>query len=111
MIGSLSIQLPMAKGSLTLSGNFNAFDLIGDERALVFALLDLMQDFEATHTSKQAAAAVAVNMIGWRCDVCHTRILDTAIDLGAVVCGCGLGKGRWGVEVSADPPSQGKEGR
>jgi hypothetical protein len=50
MIGSLSIQLPLAKGSLTLSGNFNAFDLIGDERALVFSLLDLMQDFEAKHT-------------------------------------------------------------
>jgi hypothetical protein len=49
MIGSLSIQLPIVKGTLTLSGDFNAFDLIGDERALVFSLLDLMQDFEAKH--------------------------------------------------------------
>lgn len=55
MIGSLTIQLPVAKGSLTLSGSFNAFELVGDERALVFALLDLMQDFEATHTADPAA--------------------------------------------------------
>jgi hypothetical protein len=59
MIGSLTIQLPTANGSLTLSGTFNAFDLVGDERALVFALLDLMQDFESKHPDPIAAAVDA----------------------------------------------------
>jgi hypothetical protein len=57
--GSLSIQLPVAKGSLTLSGNFNAFDLIGDERALVFAMLDLMQDFAVKHAPVADPLAVS----------------------------------------------------
>ena len=58
-VGSITVELPGAKGTLTLSGRFNAFDLVGDERALVFALLDLMQDFEAKQ--KKAATLESAN--------------------------------------------------
>ena len=42
------IELPQAGGSLTLSGAFNPFELVGAERELVFSIIDLMQAFEAT---------------------------------------------------------------
>jgi hypothetical protein len=60
-IGSITVGLPGAKGSLTLSGQFNAFDLVGDERALVFALLDLMQNFEAKQ--KKSATPESVDEV------------------------------------------------
>lgn len=60
-MGSITVELPGAKGTLTLSGRFNAFDLVGDERALVFVLLDLMQNFEAKQ--KKAAIPESVNEV------------------------------------------------
>lgn len=42
-----------------ISAETHAFDLVGDERALVFALLDLMQDFEAKHRDPIASAVRA----------------------------------------------------
>ncbi len=40
-----TIKLPKAQGSLTLSGSFNPFDLSGDERTLVYAIIDKMNEF------------------------------------------------------------------
>lgn len=118
MIGSLTVRLPGANGTLTLSGTFNAFDLVGDERTFVFALLDLMQDFEAKHRDPIASAVRAElqpledalidaghklakdSASGWQCDLCGTFVVGTSIDLQAVVCGCGRGKGRWGVVLA-----------
>jgi hypothetical protein len=40
------VRLPRAGGSLQLSGDVNLFALTGDERKLVFDLIDLMQTFE-----------------------------------------------------------------
>ena len=42
------IELPQAGGSLTLSGTFNPFELVGAERELVYSIIDRMQEFEAT---------------------------------------------------------------
>lgn len=42
-----TIKLPNSGGSITLSGNINLFDLEGDERALVFEIIDKMKAFEA----------------------------------------------------------------
>ena len=42
-----TIALPKAGGSITLSGNINLFALTGEERTLVFALIDTMSAFEA----------------------------------------------------------------
>jgi hypothetical protein len=44
-----TVLLPKAGGKLTLSGSFNLFDLAGDERELVFALIDKMNEFAAKH--------------------------------------------------------------
>jgi hypothetical protein len=44
-----TIALPGANGQLTLSGTFNVFDLSGDERELVFTIIDKMKEFEAAH--------------------------------------------------------------
>lgn len=41
-----TVALPKAGGSITLSGNINMFELVGKERELVFALIDLMRSFE-----------------------------------------------------------------
>ena len=41
------IELPHAGGSLTLSGTFNPFELVGAERELVYSIIDWMQKFEA----------------------------------------------------------------
>ena len=40
------IQLRKAGGSLTLSGTFNPFELVGTERELVYSIIDLMKGFE-----------------------------------------------------------------
>jgi hypothetical protein len=42
-----TLELPKSGGTLTLSGNINFFSLTGDERTLVFALIDAMDAFEA----------------------------------------------------------------
>ena len=60
--GELTIQLPEAKGHLTLSGTFNAFDLDGDERAVVFAVLDVMQKFQAEHPAPQPLVVADVEV-------------------------------------------------
>ena len=47
------VMLPVANGSLTLHGTFNVFDLVGDERELVFAIIDKMKAFEADHPPEE----------------------------------------------------------
>ena len=39
-------ELPLAGGVLTLMGTFNPLDLVGEERTLVFAVVDLLLAFE-----------------------------------------------------------------
>jgi len=46
MVAMKKVELPNAGGTLTLSGSFNTFDLDGDERTLVFAIIDKMKEFE-----------------------------------------------------------------
>ena len=41
------IELSGAGGKLTLSGTFNTFELEGDERELVFSIIDAMKKFES----------------------------------------------------------------
>ncbi|CAN5666429.1 hypothetical protein BH24ACI5_BH24ACI5_17140 [soil metagenome] len=42
-----TITLRNTGGSLTLSGDFNPFDLVGAERDVVYKLIDVMNDYEA----------------------------------------------------------------
>lgn len=42
-----TVKLPKSGGSITLSGNINIFTLTGEERELVFHLIDMMSEFEA----------------------------------------------------------------
>ena len=42
-----TVSLPKAKGTLTLSGSFNAFHLVGEERDLVYQIIDKMNEYEA----------------------------------------------------------------
>lgn len=42
-----TVSLPNVKGTLTLSGNFNAFHLRDDERDLVYQIIDKMNEYEA----------------------------------------------------------------
>lgn len=46
-------DLPQARGILTLSGTFNAFELVGAERDLVYSIIDKMKEFEATTVDKE----------------------------------------------------------
>ncbi len=48
-----TIELPNAGGSLTLSGTFNTFELAGDERALVFGVIDQMKAFEEKSSEEE----------------------------------------------------------
>jgi hypothetical protein len=41
-----TVTLPLAGGELTISGNFNWFQLVGDERTLVLGIIDKMVEFE-----------------------------------------------------------------
>jgi len=41
-----TVVLPKSGGSLTLSANINFFELVDDERTLVFSLIDAMRKFE-----------------------------------------------------------------
>ncbi|MGA8088166.1 MAG: DUF5343 domain-containing protein [Terracidiphilus sp.] len=42
-----TVSLPNVKGTLTISGTFNAFGLSGEERKLVYDIIDMMNIFEA----------------------------------------------------------------
>lgn len=42
-----TIQLPGVGGSLTISGTFNPFGLMGEERTLVYEIIDKMNEFES----------------------------------------------------------------
>ena len=48
-----TVMLPGAGGDLTLSGTFNTFDLEGDERDLVFFIIDKMKAFEKAHPPEE----------------------------------------------------------
>ena len=39
-------EIPLAGGVLSLVGTFNPLELVGDERTLVFAIVDLVREFE-----------------------------------------------------------------
>jgi hypothetical protein len=41
-----TISLPAANGTLTLSGTFNPFQLMGEERVLVYLIIDKMSEYE-----------------------------------------------------------------
>ncbi len=41
-----TINLPEAKGELSVTGTFNPFELVGGERELVFGIIDLMEEYE-----------------------------------------------------------------
>jgi len=41
-----TVALPAVNGTLTISGTFNAFGLTGDERKLVYDIIDMMNAFE-----------------------------------------------------------------
>jgi hypothetical protein len=45
-----TITLPKAGGSLTISGDFNWFQLVGEERELVLGIIDKMAAFEGRET-------------------------------------------------------------
>lgn len=40
---------------------------------------------------------VKVQRPHWKCEYCGTRLYNPSITLAKQVCGCGKGKGRWGV--------------
>ncbi len=40
------ISLPIANGTLVLSGSFNPFQLMGEERELVYSIIDKMNEYE-----------------------------------------------------------------
>jgi hypothetical protein len=42
----MTLDLPNVGGKLTISGTFNPFGLVGEERDLVFAISDLMSNFQ-----------------------------------------------------------------
>ena len=48
-----TIDLTAAGGSLTLSGTFNLFELAGDERTLIYDIIDKMKAFEETTTEDE----------------------------------------------------------
>jgi hypothetical protein len=41
-----TIQLPGVSGILTISGTFNPFELMGEERDLVYKIIDMMSVFQ-----------------------------------------------------------------
>jgi hypothetical protein len=50
-----TIQLPGVGGSLTISGTFNPFGLMGEERKLVYEIIDKMNEFETNFGQKEEA--------------------------------------------------------
>ena len=52
-------ELPLAGGVLIVTGTFNPLELDGDERTLVFAIVDLLRAFErAQQPSAEADGTV-----------------------------------------------------
>jgi hypothetical protein len=51
-----TVTLRLAGGELTLSGTFNPLELEGDERALVYGIVDLMKAYERASVSAPAGA-------------------------------------------------------
>jgi hypothetical protein len=51
-----TVTLRLAGGELALSGTFNALELEGDERKLVYDIVDLMKKYERTGTPSDAVA-------------------------------------------------------
>lgn len=47
-----TIKLPMANGTLTLSGSFNPFELVGEERKLVYGIIDSLNEYEKMAAEK-----------------------------------------------------------
>jgi|SRR5579864_1752444 len=45
----MTVTLPEVGGTLTVSGNFNVFGLAGDERTLVFSIIDSIRKFKQDH--------------------------------------------------------------
>ncbi len=41
-----TISLPNSNGQLSVTGNFNLFGLVGEERELVFGIIDKMSEYE-----------------------------------------------------------------
>ena len=39
-------EIPLAGGMLSVVGTFNPLELVGEERTLVFAVVDLLREFE-----------------------------------------------------------------
>jgi hypothetical protein len=50
-----TVSLPNAAGRVTLIGNFNPLDLVGEERTLVYALVDKMNEFAAKQKEEDDA--------------------------------------------------------
>jgi hypothetical protein len=48
-----TVSLPDVGGTLTLTGAFNVFELVGEERKLVFDLVDTMTAFEKKKDNDQ----------------------------------------------------------
>lgn len=48
-----TIQLPGVGGSLTISGTFNPFGLMGEERTLVYEIIDKMNEFESKFAKEE----------------------------------------------------------
>ena len=49
-------EIPLAGGVLSLVGTFNPLELVGDERTLVFAVVDLLLAFERAQEPPVRAA-------------------------------------------------------
>ena len=49
-------EIPLAGGVLSLAGTFNPLELVGDERTLVFAIVDLLREFERAQEHPVGAA-------------------------------------------------------
>ena len=53
-------EIPLAGGVLSLVGTFNPLDLVGEERTLVFAVVDLLLAFERAQPPSVEADSKAV---------------------------------------------------
>jgi Family of unknown function (DUF5343) len=50
-----TIALPVAGGTLTISGTFNPFSLVGEERTLVYLIIDKMNEYQQKSRSDDPA--------------------------------------------------------
>jgi hypothetical protein len=56
-----TVTLRLAGGKLTLSGTFNPLELEGDERKLVYGIVDLMKAYERASGNSESANTAPVN--------------------------------------------------